>query len=93
MKLEIAIATGVVWIAVVYLAVGVLIAAYFVTRGAGRIDPNAQHGTWGFRLLIFPGAAALWPVLLRRIVLGMGEPPVETNAHRKKASRMEHTEQ
>ncbi len=48
----------------VYLAVGAAFAAAFVWRGAGRLDANARGASWGFRILILPGAAALWPILL-----------------------------
>lgn len=48
----------------VYLAVGAVFAAVFVWRGAGRLDANARGASWGFRMLILPGAAALWPILL-----------------------------
>lgn len=51
-----------------YLALGALFAAAFVARGAGRIDPDAAEGSWGFRAVVFPGAVALWPVLLVRWV-------------------------
>lgn len=55
-----------------YFAVGLVFAAAFVTRGAGRLDSNAVGGTLGFRLLILPGSAALWPILLTRWVRGTG---------------------
>jgi hypothetical protein len=38
----------------------------FVWRGAGAVEPVAREGTWGFRLLILPGSATLWPYLLYR---------------------------
>jgi len=50
----------------IYLALGLLFALGFVVKGVQRVDPLAQSGTWGFRLLIFPGALALWPLLLAR---------------------------
>jgi len=49
-----------------YLGVGVVFALAFVTLGVGRLDPSAATGSPGFRALIFPGAAALWPLLARR---------------------------
>jgi hypothetical protein len=49
-----------------YAGIGAAFAAAFAAWGAGRIDPVARHGTWGFRLLILPGAVALWPLLLVR---------------------------
>ena len=52
--------------ATLYLAAGVLFAVPFAWRGAGALEPVAREGTWGFRLLILPGAITLWPVLLLR---------------------------
>ncbi|MDH3627791.1 MAG: hypothetical protein OES25_09055 [Acidobacteriota bacterium] len=63
-----------------YLAVGVLFGLWFVFRAVKRLDPAANEGGLGFRLLILPGVAALWPFLLGRIV--RGGPPVERNPHR-----------
>lgn len=51
-----------------YLAIGVLFALLFVIRGVERIDPAARSTSWVFRMLIIPGAAALWPVILSRWV-------------------------
>lgn len=50
----------------VYAMLGIVFGLAFVARGAGRIDPLARDETWGSRVLIFPGAAALWPLLLLR---------------------------
>ena len=75
------------WITVgagVYALIGVVFALAFVVIGAGRIDPLARSGSFGFRLAIFPGAAALWPLLLARWM--RGGPPVERNAHRDAAA-------
>ncbi|MGE0481355.1 MAG: hypothetical protein AB7Q17_12880 [Phycisphaerae bacterium] len=49
-----------------YVVVGVVFASAFVTRGVGRIDAAARGASPGFRLLIFPASAALWPLLLQR---------------------------
>ncbi len=65
-----------------YLLCGFLFALPFAFLGVRRIDPHASHGSWGFRLLIIPGAMALWPILLRRWATGVHEPPDECNAHR-----------
>lgn len=49
-----------------YGAIGFLFAVAFVSVGVGRVDSLA-HGTGiGFRLLILPGCAALWPLLMVR---------------------------
>lgn len=50
-----------------YLALGVGFAAWFVLRGVRRMDPGTAHAPIGFFLLIFPGAVALWPLLLARL--------------------------
>jgi hypothetical protein len=65
----------------IYLTVGLAFALAFVLRGARRIDPRAAAGSWGFRLAILPGVAALWPILARRWLAGP-PPPEERNAHR-----------
>jgi hypothetical protein len=68
-----------------YLACGMVFAIPFAWLGAKRIDPHAAQGSWGFRLLIIPGTMALWPLLLRRWIKGVAEPPEECNAHRRAA--------
>lgn len=65
----------------VYAVVGVAFAVPFVLRGVNRIDPAAFGGSRGFRLIIIPGVVALWPILLRRLLVDT-EPPEERNAHR-----------
>jgi hypothetical protein len=49
-----------------YAALGFLFGLAFVLRGVQRVDAAAKETGLGFRLIILPGAAALWPVLLRR---------------------------
>jgi hypothetical protein len=52
----------------IYIWTGILFAIAFVAIGAARLDPAAKGSSWGFRLVILPGAAALWPWLLARWV-------------------------
>jgi hypothetical protein len=59
-------ASLILWIATAYGAAGFTFAIAFVARGAAAIDQSASGAPTGFRLLIFPGAAALWPVLLTK---------------------------
>jgi hypothetical protein len=66
----------------IYLATGLLFALVFVSLGARQIDPHAAQGSWGFRLLIIPGAMTLWPLLLQRWLKGIHEPPAKDNVHR-----------
>ena len=49
-----------------YAAAGAVFAALFVTFGIHRVDPVAERAPLGFRLIVLPGAAALWPLLLVR---------------------------
>ena len=51
-----------------YLGIGLLFAALFSARLAGRLDPAAARSTWGFRLLILPGAMFLWPLLAGKLL-------------------------
>jgi hypothetical protein len=66
----------------VYLLCGLVFAIPFVLVGAGKIDPHATHGSWGFKVLIIPGTMFLWPLLARRWLKGIHEPPEENNPHR-----------
>jgi hypothetical protein len=66
----------------IYLVCGFVFAVPFVLFGVKKIDPHATRGSWGFRLLIIPGTMALWPLLLRRWLKGIKEPPGGYNAHR-----------
>jgi hypothetical protein len=50
----------------VYLIIGVVFAIAFAMRGAHAIDAGARGTPWGFKVLILPGAAALWPLMLRK---------------------------
>ena len=74
--------------AAVYLVLGLLFAPPFLWTGVRRIDPVAADGTRGFRILIFPGVVALWPLLLKRWIAGGPEPPEERSAHRQLAARL-----
>ena len=70
----------------VYVGLGFVFALLFAARGAERLDPAARGAGLGFRLLIVPGAAALWPLLAWRWLRGVQTPPVEQNAHRQAAA-------
>ena len=64
-----------------YALLGLIFALAFVTIGVQRIDSQATGSSTGFRLLIFPGSAAFWPLLLRRWIAGRNEPPEESDPH------------
>jgi hypothetical protein len=65
-----------------YIIIGALFAIVFVSFGVGRVDSSARGAGVGFRALIFPGVAALWPLLAWRWLRGA---PRERNAHRNAA--------
>jgi hypothetical protein len=52
----------------IYVGVGAAFAAVFLWRWVGRLDSAAEHGTWGFRVLVFPGVTALWPLFVVRLI-------------------------
>lgn len=65
-----------------YLGGGVLVAIVIVSFGLTRLDSEAESAGIGFRMLIFPGTIALWPILLKRYISGGGEPPLQKDPHR-----------
>lgn len=61
-------ATAVIVLATVglYAAIGLVVGTAFVASGIDRaLDPPADVSI-GARILILPGAAALWPLVLKR---------------------------
>jgi hypothetical protein len=56
----------VIWLVGAYAAAGLVFAVGFVTVGVPKVDPVAKGSPVGFRLLILPGCALLWPLLLGR---------------------------
>ncbi len=76
------VATLLVGALYLYGVAGLFFAIAFVRTGVKRIDSQAIGSGVAFRVLIFPGAAALWPLLLRRWISRTGEPPEERNPHR-----------
>ena len=72
MPTEMIIASWVLRVIGAYLVVGLLFAVWFVVGGVGRISPASRGTGWGFRVLILPGSAALWPVLVYELVASRG---------------------
>jgi hypothetical protein len=68
-------ASLIVSLAGVYFGLGLLFALGFVTLGASRIDPVTRGMPLQARLILLPGSALLWPVLLWR-TLTRQQPPV-----------------
>lgn len=58
------VAEWIVAVAAGYTAVGLLFGLAFVSVGVTRLDPAARGTSVAFRVLILPGAVALWPFVL-----------------------------
>jgi hypothetical protein len=75
------------WVSQAYLVLGALFALAFVLVLAPRLDPAARGSSVGFRMVIFPSVALLWPLLASRWLRGRST-PTECNAHRRCARRV-----
>jgi len=64
-----------------YAIAGLVFALAFVTFGVNILDKQATGAGIGFRAIILPGVAALWPLLLYRWIRGSGV-PAERTPHR-----------
>lgn len=60
-----AFAQGIVWAMELWLILGALVAAVFLTVGIDRIDEDAR-GAYIFRPLLIPGVLLIWPLVLWR---------------------------
>jgi hypothetical protein len=49
-----------------YALTGAAFSVVFMLFVIHRVDPVAEHSPIGFRLIVVPGVAALWPLLLSR---------------------------
>ena len=49
-----------------YVALGLVFAVVFLRKGATKVDANVTGSSWWFKVLIFPGVCAFWPLLLRQ---------------------------
>lgn len=73
--MDIVLAEAMLICAALYGLAGLVFALAFITLFLKRFDPNAgEAAPLQFRILIFPGVVALWPLLLalmlKRSVLG-----------------------
>jgi hypothetical protein len=53
-----------------YLGVGLAFALTMIAGGFRRLDPLAQAAPWHVKLVLIPGLAALWPIMLIKFVRG-----------------------
>lgn len=57
----------------IYTGIGVLFSLFFFFKGAFIIDEIVADSKWTVRLLLIPGAIALWPFLLKKIISKSGK--------------------
>jgi hypothetical protein len=69
-----------------YVTVGAVAALFLLGHRVERLDPVLSRSPLAVRGLLFPGMLALWPIFLRRRLLGRLAPE-ERNPHRDRASR------
>jgi len=65
-----------------YALLGAVFGIAFVTAGVQRVDRAAKGSSLGFRLLIFPGTVAFWPLMLERWISDRTSPPEQRNPNR-----------
>lgn len=58
------VAETILLLTLIYLLCGLVFAVAFVARGVVRVDQAARRTSLSFRLILLPGSAALWPLLL-----------------------------
>ena len=68
-----------------YVTLGLLLLPWWHLSGLRRLDSNAGHGSWGFRILVSFGLIAFWPWLILSARHARGQPRPERNAHRDRA--------
>ncbi len=67
------IATIFIYVFYTYLIMGIIFAILFVAKGVDKVDEN-MHGTnWKLRLLLIPGLALLWPIMLKKLAANQSE--------------------
>ena len=68
------VAETLTWALILYAGIGLIFGLLFVTIGISRVDSQAGGASLGFRLIILPGVAGLWPLLLMRWISGRYSP-------------------
>ncbi len=56
-----------IYLGLIYLLIGIVFAAYFVSKGCVVIDHAAENSGMVFRGLLFPASVLLWPLLLSKV--------------------------
>lgn len=51
-----------------YLGIGFVFGLWFVFKGVNKVDPGIEGADWKLRLLLLPGSAGLWPIMLQKFL-------------------------
>jgi hypothetical protein len=68
-------ATAILVLAGAYAVIGLGVAIAFVVRGVDRVDLSARGSGFGFRLIVLPACALLWPWVAARWWRAVGARP------------------
>lgn len=60
------IIVNLLFIASIYLVVGLIFAIIFLIKGISKVDSNMNGASIGVKLLLLPGLIFLWPYFLYR---------------------------
>lgn len=74
--MSVSLASLIMTILGVYLAVGILFAFAFVAVGASQTDPAAKSMSLRVRALLLPGTALLWPLMAIKWIRREGPPVI-----------------
>ncbi len=65
--MDVAIATLIAGLFGLYAGIGLAAGLFMVTFGAARIDPAARGMPLQARIILLPGCAALWPLMIWKV--------------------------
>ena len=54
-----------IYILSLYFLFGIFYGIWFIRKGAQRLDQKMIGANWKIRLLLFPAAMGLWPLLMK----------------------------
>lgn len=55
-----------VWLLYAYMLIGLIVGTWYLLAVAAKVDEDMRGAKWYTKLLLLPGAMALWPILLRK---------------------------
>lgn len=58
----------VVYVVAVYLIIGAVLSVPLMLLALKRLDPAAKNATLGFRILMIPSLAIMWPAVFLKLI-------------------------